>query len=77
MCTPAPAACTSDPPPIPEPLIGNNTDPPQPYNVSSVRSVVRWGTAAGRLSEEMEQERQLVYEYIYGESEWWGTLQAC
>ena len=59
-----------------EPLIGSNSDPPQPYNASSVRSVVRWGTAAGQLAQEAEQEHQLVYEYIYGESESWNAAHA-
>lgn len=52
-----------------EPLIGNNTDPPEPYNTTAVRSVVRWGTEAGSLTEETEQDHRLVYSYVYGPGE--------
>lgn len=52
-----------------EPLIGNSTDPPEPYNTTAVRSVVRWGTEAGSLTEETEQDHRLVYTYVYGPGE--------
>lgn len=31
-----------------------------------MRSVVRWGTVRGNLTEREEQDHQLVYTYVYG-----------
>ncbi|KAL4419216.1 hypothetical protein ABPG77_010658 [Micractinium sp. CCAP 211/92] len=49
-----------------EPLLASNADPPQPYDPATVRSVVRWGTVRGNLTEREEQDHQLVYTYVYG-----------
>ncbi|EFN59723.1 hypothetical protein CHLNCDRAFT_133298 [Chlorella variabilis] len=49
-----------------EPLIANNTTPPPPYDPATVRSVVRWGTLSGNLTEVEEQDHRLVYSYVYG-----------
>jgi hypothetical protein len=59
-----------------EPLIGNNTDPPLPYNTTAVRSVVRWGTEPGKLNKETEQDHRVVYEYFYGPEQGDTTYQS-
>lgn len=53
-----------------EPLIGPNSDPPQPYDPALVRSVVRWGRASGELDQTTEQDHRLVYEYVYAQRAW-------
>ena len=55
---------------VPEPLIANNTTPPPPYDPATVRSVVRWGTLSGNLTEVEEQDHRLVYSYVYGPGGW-------
>lgn len=52
-----------------EPLLADNSAPPQPYDPASVRSVVRWGTMSGNLTMETQQDHRVVYTYVYGPGE--------
>ena len=62
-----PAARALPPCAIPaEPLIGDNSEAPAPYNTSAVASVVRWGAAPDALTEQTEQDHRLTYDYVYG-----------
>lgn len=57
-----------------EPLLGNSTDPPQPYDPETVRSIVRWGVAGGLLTDTTEGSDRVTYTYTYSEGELRGPM---
>lgn len=57
--------------PCAAPLTGSSAEPPTPYDPTTVKAAVRWGTASGEYSQRAEgtPDGSLVYTYSYWASE--------